>query len=113
MGEDQSVHLSKEDQPEYETKVHEKMLKESDKSLFQELGTSTTENENECVDKWESRSEKKETISGVVPLDSSPVPLITIAVTSRPARSTTANLHSVLSVGQARLSVHYIILFSQ
>lgn len=70
MWEDQSVHLSKEDQPEYETKVHEKMLKESDKSLFHKLGTSMTENENECVDKWESRSEKKETISGVVPLDS-------------------------------------------
>ena len=46
------------------------MLKENDKSLFQKLGNSTTESENECVDKWESRSEKKETISGVVPLDS-------------------------------------------
>ncbi|EPY87859.1 hypothetical protein CB1_000216025 [Camelus ferus] len=33
--------------PEYETKVREKMLKESDKSVVQKLGTSTTEGEDE------------------------------------------------------------------
>ncbi|XP_032329364.1 anoctamin-2 isoform X3 [Camelus ferus] len=36
--------------PEYETKVREKMLKESDKSVVQKLGTSTTEGEDEDDD---------------------------------------------------------------
>ncbi|XP_032246640.1 anoctamin-2-like [Phoca vitulina] len=42
--------------PEYETKVREKMLKASGKSVVQKLGTNMTENEEECNEEVQARN---------------------------------------------------------
>nr|XP_036864887.1 anoctamin-2 [Manis javanica] len=45
--EEEEEHAQEHSRPEYETKVREKLLKESDKSVVQKLGASVMENEEE------------------------------------------------------------------